>query len=676
MKFGEQIKSKRYPEWRFHYMDYDYLKSILKERTAKSAYFSDGDEAAFVQALEKELEKVFDFRDVKGGELTRHVQDVEKRVHAHLGDNDVINELQKEIERITLELMELANFTRLNYTGFIKILKKHDKYTAYMLKPMFMVRLNSRPLYLENLDNLILRLSKLYDVIRNGGQREDVSNDAAGSAQNFVRKTTKYWVHPDNVTELKFYIMKHLPILVFDKKKTTPDPAISSVYYDNDDMELYTGRLEKTEGAIALRLRWYGSDEPQEVFVERKTHREDWTGETSVKSRFVLKEKHVNDFLSGAYTLDKSVEKMRDKKSKSDEELEAMMTLSREIQNVVLEKKLKPAVRTFYNRTAFQLPGDARVRISLDTELSMIREDPPRNQGNWRRPDVLCEYPFNNLPSDEIVRFPYAILEVKLQTQMGQEPPKWVQDLVQGHLVEEVPKFSKFIHGCSTLLEHKVTLFPFWLPQMDVDIRKQPAQMVDETAREIEKEKRRPIEEAINRDISVTKRLSKNHKDVTIEMPKEDAEDESDEEKPLLGLSRKHQASSIFSIFTTKRKPVNDQKNGKKIAVPVRVEPKVFFANERTFLSWVQFSIFLGGTASVFLSLPNNPTATFSAYLFISVAVLFALYALFLYQWRAHRIRTRHPGPYDDRVGPVILVIAFLAAMISSFIFHLTTTKP
>lgn len=33
------------------------------------------------------------------------------------------------------------------------------------------------------------------------------------------------------------------------------------------------------------------------------------------------------------------------------------------------------------------------------------------------------------------------MLEVKLQTQLGQEPPKWVTDLVQSHLVEAVPKF-------------------------------------------------------------------------------------------------------------------------------------------------------------------------------------------------------------------------------------------
>jgi hypothetical protein len=59
----------------------------------------------------------------------------------------------------------------------------------------------------------------------------------------------------------------------------------------------------------------------------------------------------------------------------------------------------------------------------------------------------------------------YGVLEVKLQTQYGQEPPQWVVELVNSHLVEAVPKFSKFIHGCATLLPHRVNLVPFWLPQ-------------------------------------------------------------------------------------------------------------------------------------------------------------------------------------------------------------------
>lgn len=57
---------------------------------------------------------------------------------------------------------------------------------------------------------------------------------------------------------------------------------------DNDQMELYHGRLDKSPGAIALRFRWYGSGDPNLVFVERKTHNEKWTGEASVKERFTV----------------------------------------------------------------------------------------------------------------------------------------------------------------------------------------------------------------------------------------------------------------------------------------------------------------------------------------------------------------------------------------------------
>lgn len=104
------------------------------------------------------------------------------------------------------------------------------------------------------------------------------------------------------------------------------------------------------------------------------------------------------------------------------------MALAEEVRGSVLHKKLHPVVRTFYNRTAFQLPGDARVRISLDTELTMIREDNegrPRSGNNWRRVDAGTTAPFDYLPAEDVCSFPYAILEVKLQTQLGTEAPKW-----------------------------------------------------------------------------------------------------------------------------------------------------------------------------------------------------------------------------------------------------------
>lgn len=69
-------------------------------------------------------------------------------------------------------------------------------------------------------------------------------------------------------------------------------------------------------------------------------------------------------------------------------------------------------MRTFYNRTAFQLPGDARVRISLDTELTMVREDNwdgrIRAGDNWRRTDIGIDHPFPQLPAEDKELFRYA----------------------------------------------------------------------------------------------------------------------------------------------------------------------------------------------------------------------------------------------------------------------------
>jgi len=57
---------------------------------------------------------------------------------------------------------------------------------------------------------------------------------------------------------------------VFDANKefNVADSAITSIYFDNEDLELYLGRLEKTEGAEAIRMRWYGGVDGKIVRIE------------------------------------------------------------------------------------------------------------------------------------------------------------------------------------------------------------------------------------------------------------------------------------------------------------------------------------------------------------------------------------------------------------------------
>jgi uncharacterized membrane protein YidH (DUF202 family) len=110
---------------------------------------------------------------------------------------------------------------------------------------------------------------------------------------------------------------------------------------------------------------------------------------------------------------------------------------------------------------------------------------------------------------------------------------------------------------------------------------------------------------------------------------------------------------------------------GKRIALPTRVEPKVFFANERTFLSWLNFTVILGGLAVGLLNF-GDKVGQISAGLFTLVAMAAMIYALVTFHWRAKSIRMRGQSGFDDRFGPTVLAIALLAAVIVNFVLRVT----
>lgn len=62
--------------------------------------------------------------------------------------------------------------------------------------------------------------------------------------------------------------------------------------------------------------------------------------------------------------------------AKSQADVDKYVAMFAEVQQVVDSKQLHPMIRTQYMRTAFQIPYDATVRISLDTNLTMIKENP------------------------------------------------------------------------------------------------------------------------------------------------------------------------------------------------------------------------------------------------------------------------------------------------------------
>ena len=57
--------------------------------------------------------------------------------------------------------------------------------------------LAERPFYKYNWDALIVKLSKLYDLVRTRGHPVQGDASAGGNQSAFVRQTTKYWVKCD-----------------------------------------------------------------------------------------------------------------------------------------------------------------------------------------------------------------------------------------------------------------------------------------------------------------------------------------------------------------------------------------------------------------------------------------------------------------------------------------------
>jgi len=118
--------------------------------------------------------------------------------------------------------------------------------------------------------------------------------------------------------------------------------------------------------------------------------------------------------------------------------------------------------------------------------------------------------------------------------------------------------------------------------------------------------------------------------------------------------------------------PLLQSTPGKRIALPTRVEPKVFFANERTFLSWLSIGVVIGALAIGMLNFGDRP-AFISAFLFTLAAVLTMVYALVTFHWRAKSIRLRGQSGFDDKLGPTLLTIVILVAMVVNFVLRFTS---
>ena len=384
-----------------------------------------------------------------------------------------------------------------------------------------------------------------------------------------------------------------------------------------------------------------------------------------------MPESDVKRVLNDEYPIAEKRAEMK-KKGSAEAELDEWETLVREMVQVVQTKQLVPTMRTQCMRTAFQIPFDATVRISLDTNLCMISERGYDTQGGakWYRD------PEKPLMDNEITRFPHAILEVKIELGGATtEPPEWVAELQNSGMLYEVHKFSKFIHGCAALLPEYVRAVPYWVDDASIRdslirsgagkilVKEDSETGVGPGANEMYNHLlpfgnvKEPHLDAKGRTHATTSLIETGPTKSAVVTGDQyyagaNVSDEDILNSTLQGCCEDTCAGWVFPFCSGYNEETFASTSVQKI------EPKIFFANERTFLHWLHAGVTLYTIAAgilAFAAETHSVSAHWYAMALLPIAMGFCMYALHLFLWRAEKIRTRIPGRWDDPRGPLML---------------------
>ncbi|KAI0536881.1 VTC domain-containing protein [Xylaria digitata] len=735
MRFGKTLRKSVYPPWRDEYIDYSKLKSMLRENTSEDddVPWSSEDENRFCDEIfNVQLDKVSQFQAKTASSLQQRADAAFEKLRGLAPSDDKsktdstnsrLEELRAELDAIVNEVNKLKKFSSLNYTGFLKIVKKHDRKRGgrYKVRPMMRVSLsehglNSEQGYSPLLNKLSLMYYAINQTLDKDKQQQPLDLEYQEEFHNGERYTAhKFWVHPDNLLEVKTAILRHLPALVYSQQSAkeldgNQDPKITSLYFDNSKFDLYGRKVSRQTDASSVRLRWYGQlNEKSDIVLEQKIIYEDGTSE---EKKFNIKDKYVKQYLDGEYKMEKSIQKM-ERQGQQNDSIDSFRATAEDIQNFIVTNKLEPVMRANYTRTAFQKPGDDRVRISIDTDIAFIREDtldrdrPCRDPAEWHRTDIdnsKMTYPFKNINQSEVSRFPYAVLEIKSKEEEGRKRPRWIDDLIASHLVYATPRFSKFVHGVASLFEDFVNNLPFWLSDLEGDIRKDPQQAHEEEeqrrARQAEDAQavdsllgtsamRGSYKPAASSPVAKSYLSERAASEARTARPVDEsggrageADDENGDAESSGPKRNYGTLSSVLPSFSLSRYARSKRQRDQlpagvtkpevwlKNAGPLQIEPKVWLANERTFLKWQHICVLLGTLAlGLYTAAGENFVAESMGIAYIVIAIFAGLWGSLMLHRRRAMIVERSGTDFDNMIGPLAISVALMVALILNFVF-------
>ncbi|KAL6454526.1 VTC2 Vacuolar transporter chaperone 2 [Candida maltosa Xu316] len=641
--FGQKLNSLMYQPWSDFYLNYNNLKKLLKEGVILENSWTETDEQNFVTALDENLEKVYKFAENKYHELNEKLDDLQVTTLATSQNFDE-NKFSKQLDDVLLETEQLGKFQRLNFTGFLKIDNHNvkDSYTERQLSSF--------------------------------------------KESNTEFSSFKFWIKEDDVNELQLMILRKLPLIVYNNRQNDDDDedddededandvnvneTVTCVYFDNDQFDIYNSKLEKIEDSTTLRVRFVGklSQKPK-ITMELKHF--DTNGAFNDNVKIQLKKKSLKKFVQSK-KVDEKLLKLNDESSVN------------KLSEFINTNNLHPVIKVSYTRSAFELPGENDVRITIDSNIKFSR-------------DETLEL---SKSGSDAKKFPFSTMEIKVK-KGTKKNLNWVSDLINSSLVKEVPNFSKYIQGIATLFseDERVNLLPLWeadfvsntppLPPAppkanDDGITSLTAsanfqnfkKMLDQAgSAEIEAIPEEEEEDAGRQTQPSVPATTDDQSSDDDDYDEDDDDVQQPRGNPLLAIWNFPKLADADSEAEEVELPagVTEPQVWLKNLGPIKIEPKVWLANERTFNRWLHVTTLLSSLTFIIYSSTKDSNfeglSTYLAYFYFALIIFSGLWAYYVFMQRRNIILERSDKPMDNSIGPLIVAFGLIVALTVNFVF-------
>jgi len=228
MKFGEYLRKQQDAEWKSNYINYDHLKFLIKElepmegkgpaveenkRETSLSVSRPTDQSGmpintpavtaemFYVFIEDEMRKIDQFTKDKLQEIRAVLADVETELNAGgAGGRPSVScadmtRIKARVDAKANDFLRLEKYVNLNFTGFHKILKKHDKrLPSTPCKPFYISRLHQQSWIQTDQSSIIVAMSRLYSTLR--GDEEAVQEENAKQVRDLCFFPTLVRTYP------------------------------------------------------------------------------------------------------------------------------------------------------------------------------------------------------------------------------------------------------------------------------------------------------------------------------------------------------------------------------------------------------------------------------------------------------------------------------------------------